>query len=889
MSNYYSLKNNSIFNPPAGQAPTNVDFSGSSNIALGNVANVSITGGTNGQVISTDGSGNLSFTTVSSGTAGPKITQIQITDSNYNVLDDTAVSLNGGYIKISGSGFATGAIVIIGNVNAVSTSVVSDTVLNVQVPALNAGTYVVYVVNTDGGTAIAVNGLTYSGTPTWVTGSNLEAQISNVAISIQLNATGDEPLTYILAEGNTLPSGLTLTSSGLLSGIVEVNADTTYSFTIIAIDNELQDSPRSFTLPIDIVVTDPYFYLTTLLLPGNGTNNQNNNVFLDSSNNNFTITRNGNTIQGTFSPFSQTGWSIYGDGTGDGVTAAANSAFAFGTGDFTIEFWAFIPSWTSDAQLIGCHTATVGFDWLVQQFTSGQFRWLDSSLILQSGIVPTTNQWNHYAVSRSGTTLRLFLNGTQVASGTSTANIGTTYRLGILCDANGATSQVGYASNVRIVKGTALYTSNFTPSVIPLAAVSGTSLLTCQSNRFIDNSTNNFTITRNGDVLIQPFSPFNPTSAWSAATNGGSGYFDGSGDWLIVASNAAFAYGTGSLTIEAFINTTTKVDFQSIIGSFDGTNGWFLHTTVAGVVLAGLNSVGFITGTINVCDGAWHHVALVRNVSTLTLYIDGVADGTRSDTTNLGSTTEVRIGGLSAALPRPFTGYISNPRVVKGTAVYTSNFTPPTTPLTNIANTSLLLNFTNAGITDATAKNVLETVGDTKISTVQSKFGGSSIFFDGIGDLMLVPSSSQFGFGTGDFTVEAWVYTAAFSPGIQAIVDARPSNTATPWQLSISGTGLARTYDGQTARTGGQLTAGAWNHVAWSRSAGTNNVYVNGTLGHTWSASTDFGNFKPLTIGAGTSSSGESLTGYIQDLRITKGYARYTANFTPPTNAFSVK
>ena len=58
------------------------------------------------------------------------------------------------------------------------------------------------------------------------------------------------------------------------------------------------------------VTSDPYFEYTTLLLPGNGTNGAQNNTFLDSSANNFTITRNGNTTQGTFSPFSQTGWGI---------------------------------------------------------------------------------------------------------------------------------------------------------------------------------------------------------------------------------------------------------------------------------------------------------------------------------------------------------------------------------------------------------------------------------------------------------------------------------------------------------------------------------------------------------------------------------------------------
>ena len=223
---------------------------------------------------------------------GPTISQIQITDSSYNVLDDTAVSTSGGYIKITGTGFAAGAIVVIGSTNATSTGFVSSTVLNVQVPALSAGTYTVYVVNTNGGTAIGVNGLTYSAEPNWVTSSTLPNGTSGGAISIQLDAT--EATTYTLQAGSSLPDGLTLTSGGLLSGTVTVGIQTIYSFTVVATDAQSQDSPRAFT--ITITAGDPYFYLTTMLLPGNGTNNGTNNTFLDSSTNAFTITKNGNTF-----------------------------------------------------------------------------------------------------------------------------------------------------------------------------------------------------------------------------------------------------------------------------------------------------------------------------------------------------------------------------------------------------------------------------------------------------------------------------------------------------------------------------------------------------------------------------------------------------------------
>ena len=114
----------------------------------------------------------------------------------------------------------------------------------------------------------------------------------------------------------------------------------------------------------------------------------------------------------------------------------------------------------------------------------------------------------------------------------------------------------GYISNVRIVKGAAVYTSNFTPSTTPLTAISGTSLLTCQSNRFKDNSSNNFAITVTGTPTVQAFEPFEPTASYSAATYGGSGYFSGSSQSLSVPVNSTFNF-AGDFTIEFFAYATS--------------------------------------------------------------------------------------------------------------------------------------------------------------------------------------------------------------------------------------------------------------------------------------------------------------------------------------------
>ncbi len=194
------------------------------------------------------------------GSGGPKISAVQVTDSSGTVLDDTAVSTAGGYIKITGSGFTGDSTIIIGSVIATSSTYVSPTEYLAQVPAQTAGSYVVYVVAGTGETATRPLGLTYSGTPSWVTGTTLTSADSGSAYSLQLNATG--ATLYALAAGSTLPTGLTLSSSGLLSGTVTVGSSTTYSVTINAIDAELQDSPRTFTLDVLVNVVGQQAYTT---------------------------------------------------------------------------------------------------------------------------------------------------------------------------------------------------------------------------------------------------------------------------------------------------------------------------------------------------------------------------------------------------------------------------------------------------------------------------------------------------------------------------------------------------------------------------------------------------------------------------------------------------
>jgi len=202
------------------------------------------------------------------------------------------------------------------------------------------------------------------------------------------------------------------------------------------------------------------------------------------------------------------------DGSNDYLSVASNAAWQYGTGDFTLEWWLFgtTSGSFSNQNLIGRYNVGASAFGMLQ-IDGTNIYWYygnGAAYTFTLGSALNTNQWYHMAVSRSGTSLRFFLNGTQVGSTqTDSTNYSGTAEFRIInAHQTSATYFPGYISNVRVVKGTAVYTANFTPSTAPLTAITNTVLLTCQSSTFIDNSTNNFAITNNGGAITQLFSPF---------------------------------------------------------------------------------------------------------------------------------------------------------------------------------------------------------------------------------------------------------------------------------------------------------------------------------------------------------------------------------------------
>jgi hypothetical protein len=625
------------------------------------------------------------------------------------------------------------------------------------------------------------------------------------------------------------------------------------------------------------------------------------NRLIDNSPNNFTITKNGDVSVQAYSPFGgvtsvPTSYSNYFDGTSDYLTIPASTQYNFGTGDFTVEFW--INSTDTDA-VIAAQLNAGGTNWCIL-VTGTNLYWQNSyqavSLLYFS--YQLTGQWTHIAYVRRLGTLRCYINGTEAGSISDTTNYAGNGNLQI--GSGGYGDLLGYISNFRIVKGTAVYTSNFTPPTSPLTAIANTTLLTCQSSTMIDNSVNKSTITSNGTTVraVNPFGLTNTTQVvYSPSVNGGSYYFDGTGDKYSITGTPNIQ---GDYTIECWAWLAPSAAGGNVgifwvggVGLYASSTNWRVYTSNA--------SSPFINATIAMTPattpaGQWLHHAFVRSGSSFRYYINGIQVYTTSDS-NVYSQTSTWLG-FNADLGYYWTGYISDFRYVNA-ALYTSNFAPPVSPVTSLTTigttpyaSSLYLTGTSGGIIDAHGSHSIETVGNTKLAPLSPYAGdtGKSMYFDGTGDYLLIPKNPSLNLGASAYTVEAWFNIDALS-GQQTII-----SFLTGLKITVVTTPALRVWGdaGNTYQNApATITPGTWYHMAWVReSTSLGKLYLNGSLILTVTSSNIVSSMptdQDVLVGTYGDGFDNPFKGHIKDLRITKGVARYTSTFTPPTTTFQVK
>jgi hypothetical protein len=368
--------------------------------------------------------------------------------------------------------------------------------------------------------------------------------------------------------------------------------------------------------------------------------------------------------------------------------------------------------------------------------------------------------------------------------------------------------------------------------------------------------------------------------------------FDGTGDYLTAPS---LALGSGAFTIEFWLYANAIGTFRGLFG-IAASSGFSIRIFLLanGTLYNEFGGGPSITNPTVLVAGQWYHVAFVRSGNVHYLFVDGTSPNTSTNSGTYPSTTTYIGNTWRGSLGTPLDGYIDDLRVTKGIARYQSAFTPPTAELpanitddTDYNSVSLLLR--NGApvlvpLDESPTPKAITAFGDAGISTSVFKYGDSSLAFDGTGDYLTLGGQSDFAFGTGDFTIEMWVWFNNLST-VSILYDSRPPSTQGAYPVLYRTTDNIVRYFVSTADRiiGSAVAQNTWIHIAVCRSGTSTRLFIDGQQsGSTYTDSTNYINAASRPIIGASGSLTAPLNGYIDDLRVTKGIARYTSNFLPP-------
>lgn len=390
----------------------------------------------------------------------------------------------------------------------------------------------------------------------------------------------------------------------------------------------------------------------------------------------------------------------------------------------------------------------------------------------------------------------------------------------------------------------------------------------------------------------------------------GSAYFDGTGDYITPSadsSNFAFA---GDFTIEMWVRPTVIAGAARLIYDGRPTSASTTQITIfieaaTGILYFYTNAANRITGPALSID-TWYHIALSRVSGTTRMFVDGTQVGSSYTDANsyLAAASRPRIGANGNSNDtNNFIGHIQDIRIFNGIGLYSSTFTPPSRlgrsyeDVATAPGTVALLhgNGANASTTFTDSGVLLSNwsqVGSAQISTAQSKYGGSSIYLSANTQGVRAPNAEMLAFGSSDFTVEMWLYPTSL-PGSGSglnVVDGRTAGgtNGAYFNLYLTNAGNLRLWVSTVDRitAGSNLSTNTWYHVAVCRSGTSTKMFVDGTqVGSTWTDTTVYlATDATFAVLGNNKGSNGGFIGHINDFRVTRGLARYTTTFTPPTS-----
>ena len=618
------------------------------------------------------------------------------------------------------------------------------------------------------------------------------------------------------------------------------------------------------------------------------------------------------TIANTFSPYRHGGYSVYFDGD-DLITVSDSSDFTFGTDDFTCEFWLYDTD-TANATR-GYVTTSQGNDFqgfFIGTYQGNYYTVINTGgsgwdIVINTGTVPK-NQWVHICLQRSGSTFTLYGNGSVVATATNSGALSNSNNLiAIGGRSNSSQYAQAYISDVRVVKGTAITPPSGGPTE-RLTAVSNTALLTCHLPYLQDGSTNNHTITLVGDPAIEPFAPYDH-AGYLESKHGGSIFFDGD-DYLTIDDHADFDM-TGDFTIKFWAYHT---EIPTALGNerytlFDNYyfNGGGLSLSIMGqysgkAVLYWMNGGSLSVNQLNFIPKTqqWYFYELTRSSDSLTIKVNGDTIGT-INVTNLANPARSLLIGVNTSGPSNadnsfMKGYIADFQYVTGTTAPESSI--PTELMSTHSSSALHIKCTDAAILDKSQRNYLKLYGaanSTDVLTSSSTPPYIGAAWQNTSAVKLLQSSSQdhifaeeFDLSNSAFTIESWVYLTD-ATGERAFIDFRPNGSSSGDYFNLYfGAGVPKVVT-PTLNSSVTLSASTWYHLAVTKDTSSSThvlrMYVDGTKVAQANDNRTFltGTNRPVIGGIGYNQSGLPASyyffrGYIQDLRISIGLARYTAD-----------